>query len=200
MLVHDNLSTHTPASLYTAFPAPEALRLVNRFEWLYTPKHGSWLDMAELHIIGFIEIDELAVRGCRSPRAATGRRTNPIPLTTDFGPWALSSCGALVQLKTPGDGFNLEGGENRQMHITRLLTGIVIAVLVSTDSGVAGAFEDCAAAYNRQEYAEALRLCRPLAEQGDAKAQSNLGLMYAQGQGVAQDKSFAHMWLSLAAA
>jgi DDE superfamily endonuclease len=46
-LLQDNLSTHTPASLYAAFPAPEARRLVNRFEWHYTPKHGSWLDMAE---------------------------------------------------------------------------------------------------------------------------------------------------------
>ena len=36
-----------PASLYTAFPAPEARRLAKRFEWHYTPKHGSWLDMAE---------------------------------------------------------------------------------------------------------------------------------------------------------
>jgi hypothetical protein len=47
ILVQDNLSTHTPASLYAAFPAPEARRLVERFEWHYTPKHGSWLDMAE---------------------------------------------------------------------------------------------------------------------------------------------------------
>ena len=47
VLVQDNLSTHTPASLYAAFPAPEARRLVERFEWHYTPKHGSWLDMAE---------------------------------------------------------------------------------------------------------------------------------------------------------
>jgi hypothetical protein len=47
VLVQDNLSTHTPASLYTAFPAPEARRIVERFEWHYTPKHGSWLDMAE---------------------------------------------------------------------------------------------------------------------------------------------------------
>ena len=46
-LVQDNLSTHTPASLYAAFPAPEARRLAKRFEWHYTPKHGSWLDMAE---------------------------------------------------------------------------------------------------------------------------------------------------------
>ena len=47
VLVQDNLSTHTPASLYAAFSAPEARRLVERFEWHYTPKHGSWLDMAE---------------------------------------------------------------------------------------------------------------------------------------------------------
>jgi hypothetical protein len=47
ILVQDNLNTHKPASLYEAFPAPEARRLVERFEWHYTPKHGSWLDMAE---------------------------------------------------------------------------------------------------------------------------------------------------------
>ena len=45
--MQDNLSTHKPASLYEAFPAEEARRLVERFEWHYTPKHGSWLDMAE---------------------------------------------------------------------------------------------------------------------------------------------------------
>ena len=47
VLVQDNLSTHTPASLYAAFPAVEARRLVERFEWHFTPKHGSWLDLAE---------------------------------------------------------------------------------------------------------------------------------------------------------
>src|SRR5664279_3120390 len=46
-LVQDNLNIHRPASLYEAFPAAEARRLVERFEWHYTPKHGSWLDMAE---------------------------------------------------------------------------------------------------------------------------------------------------------
>lgn len=46
-LVQDNLNTHKPASLYEAFPPEEAWRLVERFEWHYTPKHGSWLDMAE---------------------------------------------------------------------------------------------------------------------------------------------------------
>jgi DDE superfamily endonuclease len=47
VLVNDNLNTHKPASLYEAFPASEARRLVERFEWHYTPKHASWLDMAE---------------------------------------------------------------------------------------------------------------------------------------------------------
>ena len=46
-LVQDNLSVHSKASLYQAFPAAEARRLVERFEWHYTPKHGSWLNLAE---------------------------------------------------------------------------------------------------------------------------------------------------------
>ena len=47
ILVQDNLNTHTKAALYEAFPAAEARRLAERFEFHYTPKHGSWLDMAE---------------------------------------------------------------------------------------------------------------------------------------------------------
>ena len=47
-LVQDNLNTHTSASLYEAFEPQEAQRLAKRFEWHYTPKHGSWLNMAEL--------------------------------------------------------------------------------------------------------------------------------------------------------
>jgi hypothetical protein len=47
VLVQDNLNTHAAGSLYEAFPAAEARRLVERFEWHYTPKHGSWLDLAE---------------------------------------------------------------------------------------------------------------------------------------------------------
>ena len=50
VLITDNLNTHSPASLYKAFPPEEAQRLVERFEWHYTPKHGSWLDMAEIEI------------------------------------------------------------------------------------------------------------------------------------------------------
>jgi hypothetical protein len=47
VLVQDNLNTHAAASLYEAFPPAEARRIVERFEWHYTPKHGSWLNMAE---------------------------------------------------------------------------------------------------------------------------------------------------------
>ena len=46
-LVMDNLNTHAGASLYKAFPAPKARRLLEKLEFVYTPKHGSWLNMAE---------------------------------------------------------------------------------------------------------------------------------------------------------
>jgi hypothetical protein len=49
-LVCDNLSTHTSAALYEAFAPTEARRLANRFEWHYTPKHGSWLNVAETEL------------------------------------------------------------------------------------------------------------------------------------------------------
>lgn len=47
VLVMDNLNTHSGASLYETFPAEEAWRLLQRLEIHYTPKHGSWLNMAE---------------------------------------------------------------------------------------------------------------------------------------------------------
>ena len=50
VLVLDNLNTHTPASLYEAFPPAEAKRLADRLEIHYTPKHGSWLNMAEIEL------------------------------------------------------------------------------------------------------------------------------------------------------
>ena len=49
-LVQDNLNTHTPASLYETFPPAEARRILQRLEFHYTPKHGSWLNMAEIEI------------------------------------------------------------------------------------------------------------------------------------------------------
>jgi hypothetical protein len=50
VLVLDNLNTHTPASLYETFEPEEARRLLERLEIRYTPKHGSWLNMAELEL------------------------------------------------------------------------------------------------------------------------------------------------------
>jgi hypothetical protein len=49
-LVMDNYNTHTPGALYETFPPDQAKTLWDRFEFLYTPKHGSWLNMAEIEL------------------------------------------------------------------------------------------------------------------------------------------------------
>lgn len=49
-LVMDNLNTHSVASMYEAFPPEEARRLAERLEIHYTPKHGSWLNVAEIEL------------------------------------------------------------------------------------------------------------------------------------------------------
>ena len=64
ILVTDNLNIHAPSSLYKAFSAEEANRLTKRFEWHYTPKHGSWLDMAEIEL-------NVMTRQCLSRRIAS---------------------------------------------------------------------------------------------------------------------------------
>jgi transposase len=63
-LVLDNLNTHTPGALYEAFEPAEARRILRKLEFHYTPKHGSWLNMAE------IEISVLS-RQCLKQRIAT---------------------------------------------------------------------------------------------------------------------------------
>ena len=50
VLVQDNLNTHSPASLYATFEPAKARRIAEKFEWNYTPKHGSWLNMAEAEL------------------------------------------------------------------------------------------------------------------------------------------------------
>ena len=84
------------------------------------------------------------------------------------------------------------------MHISRLLVGAVIAVLLRGNA-IAGPLEDCAAAFDRQDYAAAHQLCRPLAEQGDARAQTSLAGMYYNGQGVQRDYAEAAKWVRRAA-
>jgi hypothetical protein len=86
VLVQDNLNTHSPASLYEAFPPAEAKRLADRLELHPTPKHGSWLNMAE------IELSVLA-RQCLDRRLAD-RAT----LATEVAAWvsARNAAGAAV--------------------------------------------------------------------------------------------------------
>jgi hypothetical protein len=100
VLVMDQLNTHSPASLYAAFPPAEAKRLADKLEIHYTPKHGSWLNIAEL---------ELAVlqRQCLGQRfgnrdalaqAATAwtARRNAALSTID---WRFTTADARIKLK-----------------------------------------------------------------------------------------------------
>ena len=81
-----------------------------------------------------------------------------------------------------------------------LRTLIIVLLLTASGSNVsADQLEDGIAAYQRGDFATALRLFQPLAEQGDASAQSNLGVMYEQGRGVAQNYREAMRWFRLAA-
>ena len=72
VLVMDNLNTHTTASLYKAFPPEEAYRIAQKLEIHYTPKHGSWLDMAE------IELSALTVQCLLNVRIPTIEDLNKI--------------------------------------------------------------------------------------------------------------------------
>ena len=76
----------------------------------------------------------------------------------------------------------------------------VLLVLSFVEPVTAGPLEDADAALKRRDYASALRLIRPLAEQGDANAQYNFGVFYDNGLGVPQDKVRAYMWFNLSAA
>ena len=75
----------------------------------------------------------------------------------------------------------------------------IILVMSFAGSVAAGPLEDADVAVKRRDYATAVRLIRPLAEQGDATAQYNLGVFYDNGLGVPQDHVSAYMWFSLSA-
>jgi hypothetical protein len=100
VLVQDNLNTHAPASLYETFEPAEARRLTNRFEVHYTPKHGSWLDMAEIElgILGrqclarrIDNVDDLRreVRTWTTDRNAAGTKVN----------WQFTTADARIKLR-----------------------------------------------------------------------------------------------------
>ncbi len=100
ILVQDNLNTHSATSLYEAFLPEEALRLKNRIQWHYTPKHGSWLNMAEIEI-------GVAQRQCLDRRladretmqrelAAWEQRRNQMQVGTD---WQFTTSDARIKLR-----------------------------------------------------------------------------------------------------
>ncbi len=86
VVVLDNLNTHSPASFYEAFEPEEAHRLANRFEFHYTPKHGSWLNMAE------IEFSALG-RQCLARRIP-----DKTHLTTEVGAWEEERNASVVKV------------------------------------------------------------------------------------------------------
>jgi hypothetical protein len=74
-LVQDNLNTHDGASLYEAFAPAEARRLLDRIEFHYTPKHGSWLNMAETEI------------GIRNSQCLDRRLDSAARIAAEVAPW-----------------------------------------------------------------------------------------------------------------
>ena len=80
-----------------------------------------------------------------------------------------------------------------------LITMLALSCAVNSGASIAGPLEDSLAAYDRGDYATAVRLLRPLADQGNAQAQNGLGAMYYNGKGVAQDFKEAVKWYRLAA-
>ena len=86
ILVTDNLNTHSPACLYERFEPAEARRLAQRFEWHYTPEHGSWLNMAE------IELSVLS-RQCLSRRMPDKQK-----LSTEVSAWERDRNNVKVQI------------------------------------------------------------------------------------------------------
>jgi hypothetical protein len=77
---------------------------------------------------------------------------------------------------------------------------IAAAQIFGAAGTLAGPLEDGMTAYNRGDYVPAMKLFRPLAREGNAKAQAAIGTMYRRGKGVAKSSAHAFMWLSIAAA
>jgi hypothetical protein len=96
----DNLNTHKPSSLYKAFPAPEAKRILDRLEFHYTPKHGSWLNMAEIEF-GILQRQCLNRRipdqeTLRKEVAAWQQRRNAEAIEVD---WRFTTDDARIKLR-----------------------------------------------------------------------------------------------------
>jgi hypothetical protein len=86
----------------------------------------------------------------------------------------------------------------RLRQLKRILVGLMVGVVMTGGAG-AGPLEDAAAAFQRGDYATSLKLWRPLAEEGNAEAQDNLGRLFLSGRGVPEDHVAAVGWLTKAA-
>ena len=100
-LVMDNLNTHTPASLYEAFEPVEARRIAQRLEIHYTPKHGSWLNMADIEIGAMVRqcVDRRIPDrdSMRREVEAWQQRRNRESVRVD---WRFTTADARIKLKT----------------------------------------------------------------------------------------------------
>ena len=98
-----------------------------------------------------------------------------------------------------GSMMGFSGGSGTVTMRNLIKTLLVMLMLSFSHAAIAGDLEDGLAAAQNGDFATALRLWTPLAEQGNASAQSNLGTMYLNGDGVAQDYKTAVKWITLAA-
>jgi len=99
-VVQDNLNTHTPAALYEAFAPAEARRIISKLDFRYTPKHGSWLNMAECEfavLIGQCLDQRIAdIPKVRRKATAWERRRNAAKATVN---WRFTTTKARTKLK-----------------------------------------------------------------------------------------------------
>jgi TPR repeat protein len=107
--------------------------------------------------------------------------------------------GAEIAERLNNDRSNFQAGQRMKQRMI-VIGAVVTAQLLGTSAGFAGPWEDGMAAYNRGDYVPAIRLFRTLAEQGNARAQNVLGVMFRKGEGVPKNQVRAHMWFSFAAA
>ena len=101
VLVQDNLNTHVSASLYEAFEPAEARRIIERFEWHYTPKHGSWLNLAEseLAVLSSQCLDRRIADAKTLTKEVTAWRTRRNTHNAKAN-WHFTSADARVKLKS----------------------------------------------------------------------------------------------------
>jgi len=83
VVVRDNLNIHTPTSFYKVFEPEEAFELSQRFEFHYTPKHGSWLNMAEIELsvlAGNVSVSVLGISTPLPDMSPFGRKSEIVSL------------------------------------------------------------------------------------------------------------------------